>query len=1117
MDPEDVHDFLGPLMGRLHDIVESFGGTIVTTMGDGFLAVFGAPVAHSDDAERAVRAAFAARGAVQGSRDSPSLDLHAGIQTGWVSIAPGRTSIEVVGDTVNTASRIAGLAGPGTVLVGETTRSLSARSIRFRELEPAVVKGKAEAIRVFEALELRNSMLERFFEPALTPLIGRETERTRLEETFGTLVRSGRSSVPLIAGAPGVGKSRLASEFASSLADATILVGRGVPFGERTPWLAVSHALRGLAGIDERDAVDVAREKLWTCIENALPHAPGEEHAQLVAQLGLLLRIDEAAGISRAVPGQFNWEMAAALRRLLSALAAQRPLVLIVEDLQWADPEIGSFLRWVRDEPWDAPVMLLGLVWEDALGALGLDRDPTVVITLGSLERSDLDALIRFLLPDADVPVPVADELALRSGGNPLFLQEIVRLLREQGMLVPEPGRWVLLDAPAQRVPDSVHLVVAARIDGLSPDERRLVRDAAVCGPTFSRPVLAALGWQGVDDVLRSLEDRGLVFRRRAAGGQEEFGFRHTVIRDVAYDSIPRGERAGKHLAVAEWLRTRTEPGAEEPVELLAYHYGQAALIGPRATADVVSRAVIYLTRAGDRSLAQRALREAESWYRQAIELQPPLPARAHTEDGRRTLAALLRHAEVLFDLSRYDDAREESSRALEMAGIAEHPGSQGEAYLQIARLHSLFGEVETARSVLALADVKFRDASDGAGRARVVRAVADTYRLADIPRMIRMLEEAARQFAAAGDWHNEHFVYEDLAYAHTTHSTEEFERFYRKSTLLVERAGDRRSRAALLRTQGFHAFYRGRYEDAVEPLTEAVTRARDAGDVFVECDCIFLLARIRLVEGDHAEAQRLGEALVRFGRAQGLRRIEEEGLVVLARVAARSGRSEEAMRSLERAEALLAEIGAEREMVEVTLARAELALESGGWDEAAAGAGRYRDDVVRNGDTIEEPRALLIMGRAALGAGRLDEAVALAEEAGSISPIVGADDVPDVASAVRATALAILGRVDEAADALRAAGPPRSHPEGLAIRSEAEALIAFMGGELDRARDLIAAAVEHGKRFGKTVWLARALATASVLGLADAAHEAKAILRAIGSSSDVGTLSPLRRPAYEP
>jgi tetratricopeptide (TPR) repeat protein len=1017
MDPEEVHDVIVPLLDRLQSVVESYGGTVVNTMGDGFFAVFGAPVAHPDDAERAVRAAFATRVAARASREGPAFDLHCGVHTGWASIAPGRqspgsTSIEVVGDTVNTASRIAGLAEAGVVLVGETTHSLTTGSIRYRELDPVTVKGKAEPLRVFEAMEVRNSTLERFFEPAFTPLIGRDLERQRLDGEFARVVQRGASTVAVIAGAPGVGKSRLASEFAASLPDATLLVGRGVPFGERTPWLAISHALRGLAGIDDGEALDSAREKLWTAVEHALPSAPGEEHAQLVARLGLLLRIEEQPQPSRAVPGEFNWEMAAALRRFMTALAEQRPVVLIVEDLQWADPEVASFVRWVHDQPWNAPVLILGLVWEDALDTLGFTRDDDAVTTLTSLDRPDLDALTRFLLPGGDVPDEVAADLAIRSGGNPLFLQEIVHLLREQDALVAEPGRWVLRDAQARCVPESVHLVVAARLDGLSPEERRLVRDAAVCGAVFSPAALHALGWHDAGAVLRALEDRGLVFRRRTPDGAEEFGFHHTVIRDVAYDSIPRSERAGKHLAVAEWLRG----AGDEPVEVLAYHYAQAALVGlQRAAGDVASLAVTYLTRAGDRALAQRALREAEQWYRQAIEVQPPVPARAHTPEGAKTLAALSRHAEVLYDLSRYDEAREEASRALEMAGIAGDARAQATAYLQLAKLDSLFGDVETARKVLELADAKFREACDDVGRAHVVRVLADTFRMSDIPRMMDGLEQAARMYAEAGDWRNQHFVYEDLAYAHTTHSHAEFERFLRADEPLVERSGDRRSRAALLRTRGFHAFYRGRFDEAVEPLAQAMALARDAGDVFVECDCMYVLARIHLLRDEIEEARRLGEALVRFGASQRLRRTEEEGLVVLARIAEREGRRADADRALARSRALLEEIGAERELVEVVLAEAQIALERAEWERAFTAAHRYGVEVARSGDVLEESRALLLQARGRFGAGAHEDADRLAAAALALAEAEGQPDVRAEARAVRASALAKLGRDDDA------------------------------------------------------------------------------------------------------
>ncbi|MCA1831815.1 MAG: adenylate/guanylate cyclase domain-containing protein [Actinomycetota bacterium] len=1106
VDPEEVHAFLSQLMAQLHGIVESFGGTVVNTMGDGFLAVFGAPSAHPDDAERALRAAFAVREAVRefAYGSFPRSDLHAGVHTGWVFVAPGTHGIDVVGDTVNTASRIATIAGPGTILAGDLTRALTASVIRYRELEPVRVKGKVEPLRIFEAVDVRTSADQDFPEPAETPLLGRGNELAQLEQIRRAAWDAGRSAVVIVAGAPGVGKSRLAAEFAGSIHGARVLVGRSVPFGDRIPWLAVTHALRILTGVGEMDSAAVAGMKIADAVGSALSDADADERARVVRNLGLLLGIEDAGGATRGGSGAFNWEIAASVRRFLSATAAAKPIVVVLEDLQWADAEVVSFVRWLHDEPWDARVMVIGLSWDDAVDALGVPTE--MVFPLFGLDRTDSDALVGALLAGGELPADVAANLSERAGGNPLFLQEIVRLLTEAETLRLEDGCWMLTERARPEVPETVHLVVAARIDALPAEERRLLRDAAVCGRTFSRAVLDALGWDdGLGDVLASLEERDLIYYRG-----DEFAFRHVVIRDVAYDSIPRVERAEKHLAVAEWFRTRSDAEGEEPVEMLGYHYGQAAAVGfSVAQKSIAPLAVGYLTRAGDRASAQRAVREAESWYRQALEVEPPEPSTAAGERGKRTLAVLINHAEVLFQLSRYADAREEASRALEMARIADDARFEGESLLQLGRLDSLFGSIGQSRDLLATARARFEEAKDDNGRARVVRALADTWRLDDIAKMVELLEESARMFAAAGDRLNELFVYEDLAYVHTTQAGPDFERWLRRSEELLSHTNDSRSLAVLNRTKGFRAFYVGDFDAAGGPLEQAVLLGKEVGDVFVEMDGRYLLSRVRLHEGNLGTAAEHAHILVRFGSAQKIRRTEEQGLVTLAFVASREGRGDEAMEFLDLGRSLLAGIGAEREMAEVEQAAAHLALESGAWTLAGERARAYQDVCHRYGDSFDLSRARVIEARAHLAVHDYVRASALFTEALGPAREHKQPDVVALATPLCAEALLLGGRSDEAESLLTGLELDQRFPERAAALLEARAILDAVRHDENGARAHIDAAVAAWQRFGLTVWLARAHAIRAALGDPESMKRAREVLTLIGDVSDADALAP--------
>jgi len=1042
-DPEEVHALLSPVMQRLETIVESFGGRVVKTMGDGLMAVFGVPAATPEDAERAVRAAVAMRDEVRASAGAASLvsDLQAGVHTGWVFVVPARGGFDVIGDTVNVASRLVGLAPAGAVLVGASTAARTSSVIGYREREPAFVKGKPEPVVHFEVADdatRGGSGLAN----ATGPFVGREAERVVLAEEWNAARTSRRSRIVSILGPPGIGKTRLIAEFARELSGARVLVGRAAPHAERIPWFALADALRG---------VDAAAGALHL-IQTRPPPSP-------------LHRDDRR---------EMNSEIGAAVRSALTATAEREPVVLVIDDVQWADAQLVAMLADLDAHPWDAPLLVVCLGRADTPS----HRPPAAAgreVRLDNLDRAASQDLIRRLLPGASIRADVEDELAGRAGGNPLFVEEIVRLFRETGVLRRESGCWRIVEGLRHELPESVQLVVAARIDALPAVRRRLLRDAAVCGETFRLGDLRALGW---DDPRGDIDD--LIARELLVEAGSGYAFRHAVIRDVAYGALPRAERARRHLELAAAIQKACGPDAA-PVETLAHHYAQAALAsassGTAADASVVSAALEYLVRAGDSARSLRAFREAEAWYRQATEIHEPSADTAATPAGRAAVRASLRHSAALIDLHRYEEATTEASRALEIARAAGAREWEAEAVLQLGWLESEYGNLERARRLLERAGEHFTAIGDTLGRARVAWASARTMRLTDVDGMLAQFEEAAGLFASGGDAVGEHLLYEQLAYGCSSRGGEQFDRWFRRCVSSPTLGDEPRARAALLRTDGFQRFYRGAWIEAVEPLSDALGLARESGDFFVECDAAYLLARIAVARGRLDESEALARALAAAADDAAGHRQAEQAHVVLARVAARRGDPVASTRHLESAESLLAVAGNEREQQEVILARADIALDAGRWDEAASEAARYRERAERFGDRLEIPVPLLIAARALLGGDRLDDAALALSEALAAAERVGHGRVGVLAASLAAETAALRGRIEEAesllAGARAFADPSRMMPDEAAAEAEAAAAVAAARGR--PASDLRAEAVRGWRSLGVNVWYERA------------------------------------------
>ena len=635
-DPEDVQATLAVYHELLKREIERFGGTVEKFVGDAVMAVFGAPVAHEDDAERAVRSALRIVDAIaELNEDRPGLDLaiRGAVNTGEAVVTLGARPEAgegfVSGDVVNTASRLQGVAPVGGIVVGELTYRATRGPIEYEELEPVTVKGKDEPIPIWRATGARSRFGVDVEQRTQVPLVGRDHELNLLRELFGRVVRDEAVQLVTISGEPGVGKTRLLWEFQRFVDDLPDLVywrqGRCLPYGEGVTFWALGEVMKSHAGILESDAPDEAAAKLAGAVTEVVEDE--DEREWVRARLAPLVGVASQGGAERE-------ESFAAWRGMLEAISATRPLVLIFEDLHWADEQMLGFIEHLVEWSSEAPILVLCTarpeLYERAPGWGGGKRNATT-IGLSPLSAEETALLLAGLLDQAVLPADTQAALLDRAGGNPLYAEEFVRMLIDGGALVRRGRTWELAADADVTVPDSVQALIAARLDTLSSERKALLHDAAVVGKVFWSGVLADMGGREdatVRDGLHELGRKELVrpAKRSSVRDQAEYAFWHALIRDVAYGQIPRSARADKHLMAARWIEATAGERAEDVAELLAHHYEQALELSRAAggtdLAELEASAGRALAMAGERT-HELDLARAETYYRRALELLP--------------------------------------------------------------------------------------------------------------------------------------------------------------------------------------------------------------------------------------------------------------------------------------------------------------------------------------------------------------------------------------------------------------------------------------------------------------------------------------------------------------
>ena len=762
-DPEAVKELLDSCFGALVPVITEHGGVVDKIIGDELMAVFGAPRAHEDDPERAVRAGLALLATLE--QLDPSLEMRVGINTGEVLagvVGPGG-AYTVTGDTVNTAHRLVGIARRGTVLVAERTFSATQQAIVYGAPDAHHLRGRQEPVVAHRALRVRHRPGARSADPSTAPMIGRDDELARLVAVVETSIGTNQPHLVTVLGEPGMGKSRLIDELAPALRRrglvTRVLVVPCAPYGAEGPLAPLAGLVRAALEVDDQAGPEVQRQEVAHRIhELGLDDAP---RRHLVERTNQLLGLADQVPSRRVdgVPAQPRRtdDLVVAARSVLDAVAANGPMVAVLDDAHFADSMVLEQLervpRWVLHRP--VTVIAVG---RDDLGVarprLATSRGARHLVEhLAALGEPASSELLHRTLSEIDghtgtLAAGVATQVLEAAGGNPLLLDQLARYLRETGALVTVEGGWrAVRDLAEAGLPDGARALLGARLDGLPTADRALLQDAAIIGRTFNAEAVRALGADPDTGVLDRLVEQGLLQPGATDG---EIAFQHAMVRDAAYASVPLGDRHAKHAALARWLVERATggDGPEADSARVAHHLERAVTLRRELEGsdgavdrDLTDLAARHLVAAARGARQRDELREAERWYQRVRELDL-LP-----ED--ELLPVALEHAGVLVSLRRLEDA------AAVFRLVADHaPGLTalaGDAFTGLGLVARLLGDADAARDWFDAGRHAWQAVGDLAGEARSVRThgwselMAGRPRAA-LPRLLRAreLEEVA-------------------------------------------------------------------------------------------------------------------------------------------------------------------------------------------------------------------------------------------------------------------------------------------------------------------------------------------------------------------------------------
>jgi class 3 adenylate cyclase/tetratricopeptide (TPR) repeat protein len=974
LDPERLQIVLTRYFHVMRIVIERHGGTVEKFIGDAVMAVFGVPRVREDDALRAVRAA-AEMGEALDELNAELETTHGvrilvrtGVNTGGVMVADQAQGTLASGDAVNVAARLEQAAGPGEILIGDATHHLVCDAVMAEPREPLSVKGKSEPLLTYRVLKV-DPEASGFARRLDAPMVGRARELALLESAFERTVSDHACQLFTVLGVGGVGKSRLVEAFVDALGErATVLRGRCPPYGDGITFLPVVEAIRQATGLSGVEDPDEARRQIAALV------GPDEHSDRIAHQVGQVLGLQGA----EASQEDTLW----AIRRLVESLANERPVVFLVDDVQWAEPTMLDLIEHIADWSVDAPILLSCMARPELLEVRpewGGGKLNATTISLEPLTGPECQTLVANLLATDDVAPQVRERIAEAAEGHPLFAEEMLAMLVEEGRVEHVDGVWTSAgDLAELSVPPTTSALLSARIDRLDPADRAVLERASVIGQTFYREALAE-GDQDVGRHLSSLMRKQFIHPDRSdLAGVEALAFRHLLIRDAAYDGLPKAARAEQHEWFAGWLEER----APEQHELAGYHLEQAhryleelGIADPRVV-ELAARAAAHLQTAGGGSLDRGDMPATVSLLTRAASLM------AH--DGLTLVPVLLDLAMGLAEAGELTDALAAAARAERIAQERSEEVLAARARI-CQRWISYWGHVE----------------DDEVGATE------------------RFARESISLFERAGDLGSAGLAWSIIGSTSWSRCrADEAEPAWRRAVELFDEAGDRRM------ADDYRGWLASVQVWGPTPCGEAlgnlhVAAEGSSGRPMAELAIGSAVATVRVMLGELEEARRRFEETDRDLRERGRRLARAHNSQEMGYLELMSGNASESARILGEGEAELRGMGSDAARI-ISAMRGQSLYACGRYDEADEAASRA---ITGGGYAVsEEALARGVRAMVAARRGSFEEGERLAREA--LAVIDESDFLCDRADARIALAevLQLSGRQQEAAVAVREA-----------------------------------------------------------------------------------------------
>jgi predicted ATPase/class 3 adenylate cyclase len=978
LDPESLRALMTRYFDVMREVIEFHGGAVEKFIGDAVMAVFGVPLVHEDDALRACRAAveirvrLAALDAEIRADRGATIEWRMGINTGEVVAGDASDGQRIVtGDAVNVAARLEAASSPGETLLGAETHELVRDSVTAEAVEALALKGKAEPVSAWRLLAVTDET-RRHARPLEAPMVGRRRPLRLLDDAFREATEERVCHLFTILGVAGVGKSRLIEEFIGSLGEqAQVAMGRCLAYGHGITYWPVAEAIRHGAGLAEDDSAEVTARRLHELL-GAEPEAE-----RIAGIVGDLLGVEESA----PAPDEIFW----AIRKTFEAMARRRPLILVFDDIHWGESTFLDLVDHMADWTRDAPILLIAMARAELLEkrpAWGGGKRWATTMSLEPLSEVESEELVASLLGRAQLPAELRDQISRAAEGNPLFVEELLGKLIDDGFLVTAGDGWAASgDLRQLAIPPSIHALLAARLDGLSSEERAVIERASVEGKTFHRGAVMELAPEPlrghVRDRLASLMKMELVRPDEASfAGDEAYRFRHLLIRDAAYQALAKQTRSELHERFAAWLERVAVDRLAEYEEIVAYHLEQAyqyrVELGPPDdhARELAVRAGTLLAEAGARASRRGDVAATVDLLGRAVELLP--------DELARQRKLLFKLAMALYDTADALHSESVLLRAIDEADRAGDEGASALAAVGLGAVHSSTRSTEQADSLRELERLAgvLEKSGDLAG-ARLAKAWAAfvTFALGHAGEAMRQATELLQHGPSEELWYSEalmtngasavygptpvdeaiEIIERQAAGAPTTANFLGSRRGISRLRMLqggfaearellatvragLEQLGNRHALATLRSQEGSIDHLEGDLDsagpaivDAYEALIQsgdrsfASTLAADAGDVFIDL-------------GDLEEAWRYG-TIARDTSSSDDVMSQAGGRAIQARVVSRRGDHEAAEALAREAEAIMAATDYLEQHGKVVVHLAHVLHESGKVDEAVAAA----------------------------------------------------------------------------------------------------------------------------------------------------------------------------------